>query len=117
MYQGNILHPGTISKKLETSEPLEVENWGEKTRFWGLGGKGGIGGGRHLYRGTRFRSEQNFSSPGLKSKNVIVLSYAFHKFWLKVWKSEIWNLKCCPIRKKIFSSFFLDQVEPKSEKK
>ena len=41
------------------------------------------------------------------------------------WKSEslkVGNLKsesrkCCPIRKIFFSSFFLDQVEPKSEKK
>ena len=34
---------------------------------------------------------------------------------LKGWKSE--SLKCRPIRKKKFSTFFLDQMEPKSEKK
>ena len=30
-----------------------IRSWklGEKTRFWGLGGKGGFGGGRHLFRG------------------------------------------------------------------
>ena len=51
------------------------------------------------------------------------------KVWNVVWKSEkkvkIWKVeslkcatrKCCPIRKFFFSSFFLDQVEPKSEKK
>ena len=31
------------------------------------------------------------------------------------WNTE--SLKCRPIRKKKFSSFFLDQMEPKSEKK
>ena len=114
-YQGNILPPGTISKNSETSELLEVENWGEKTRFWGLGGKGGIGGGRHLCRGHSAESQQNFSSPGLKSKNVIVFELCFPQILTE--SRKVWNLKCCPIRKIFFSSFFLDQVEPKSEKK
>ena len=62
---------GHMSKNVKSSEIFEVENWG-KTRFWGLGGKGGVGGGRHLFRGHHSESQQNFSFSGLMSKNVIV---------------------------------------------
>ena len=51
----------------------DIWSWklGENT-FLGARGKGGVGGGRHLFRGHHSESQQNFSFSGLMSKNVIV---------------------------------------------
>ena len=100
-----------------------IRSWklGEKNTFLGARGQGGHRRGSTPMSGALGR---------VPTKLFFTRSYVeiFDSFWVLLstnfdWKSESLKLgksesrKYCPIRKKNFSSFFLDQVEPKSEKK
>ena len=106
-------------------------------RSWKLGGKNTFLGARGQGGHRRGSTPMSGALGRVPTKLFFPRSYVeiFDSFWVllstkidwkseslksEIWKSEslkVWNLKCCPIRKIFFSSFFLDQVEPKSEKK